>query len=83
MFLVIALISGGFAFGLIVGRWWALAAPIAFAVWVYKTDSPTFLGGTDISRGGVATVVGVWGSLAVLGGIGVRRITGRFVTPSE
>jgi hypothetical protein len=82
MALVAALIGAGVLLGLIVGRWWALAAPIAFAVWVYKTDRPGFLGAADISRGGIATVVGVWASVAVLVGVALRRFAQRFLEPS-
>jgi hypothetical protein len=82
MGLVAALIGGGLAFGFIVGRWWALAAPIAFAVWDYKTGRPEFLGAADISNGGAATVVGVWASVAVLVGVALRRIAREFVKPS-
>ena len=67
--------------GFLVGRWWALAAPLAFAVWIYVADSPVFLRGADISRGGVATVVGVWGVAAVVLGLFVRRFARRFVSP--
>jgi hypothetical protein len=69
----VVLIAGGLVFGLIVGRWWAVAAPIAFAIWNYRTGSPDVFGAADISRGGAATVAGVWASAAVLVGVGVRR----------
>jgi hypothetical protein len=82
VFLAVALVAGGLVVGLIVGRWWAVVAPIAFAVWIYKTDRPVFLSGTDLSRGGVATVIGVWGSVAVLVGVAVRRIARGLISRS-
>jgi hypothetical protein len=33
----IILIGGGFLFGLIIGRWWAFAAPTALGVWAGLT----------------------------------------------
>jgi hypothetical protein len=75
--LALALIGGGVVLGFAVDRSWALPAPIVFAVWIDATGSPDFFGAADISRGGAAAVVGVWGVAAVLAGIGIRRLARR------
>jgi len=75
----VALIAGALVLGLPVGRWWALAALIAFAVWNYNTGRIDPFGAADISRGAAATVVGVWGALGVMLGVALRRIALAFI----
>ena len=62
-----ALAVVGFVLGLVVGRWWALAAPIAFGIWVTavsELEVPGWLIG------------GIWGPdrlRRVAGGVLLRR----------
>jgi hypothetical protein len=62
----VAVIAGGLVLGLLIGRWWALVAPVAFAVWNYKTGRIDPFGAADISNGAAATVIGVWASVGVV-----------------
>jgi hypothetical protein len=69
--LVPILIAGGFLLGLIVGRWWALAAPVGVGAWVVVVSevevSAWFLG---FAYGGVAAV-------SVAAGVLLRRFASR------
>ena len=60
----LVLIAGGALLGLIVGRWWALAAPLAVGVWIaFETEveavPPWFLGGMYALGGAVGVAVGI------------------------
>lgn len=65
--LTIVALAAGFIAGLAIGRWWALAVPVAGGVVVGLTSElevdPVFLGGA----------VAVLGALACAAGILVRR----------
>jgi hypothetical protein len=71
---VVVVIAGGFLLGLLVGRWWTLAAPIAFAVWDAATRRVDPFGAADISWGAAAFVISVWASVGVVLGLALRRI---------
>jgi hypothetical protein len=68
----VAVLVGGVAIGLLVGRWWIVLAPVGFGVWIAATTEvdevpPWFLGLAY-------DVAGVAGSLV---GLLVRRRAGR------
>jgi hypothetical protein len=70
--LPLLLIVAGLLFGLAVGRWWALAAPVAFAAYVAAESNvdeipPWFLG----------MAYGLIGAAGVAAGILLRRFAGR------
>jgi len=61
--LYLALVAGGFALGLILGRWWTLAAAVAVGVWVGVEEDVEvpgwYLGLGYALLAGLPTVVGV------------------------
>ena len=65
--LALILIPAGFLLGVVVGRWWVLLAPAAFAIWIGATE--------EVEISGWLIGVG-YGGLAALGtavGLLVRR----------
>jgi hypothetical protein len=66
----------GFALGALTGRWWALLAPAAFAVYVTvesEVEVPSWFLGLGY---------GLIGGLAVVGGVLLRRFANRNAKPS-
>jgi hypothetical protein len=62
---------GGFVFGVVFGRWWALLAVAPFAAWFLATNELGHVG---------AIVTGVLSALlasAIAAGVGLRRLTDR------
>lgn len=56
----------GVVIGLVVGRWWALVAAIAFAAWIWRTmevEAPSWV--LALGYGGIA-------ALGIAGGVVVR-----------
>ena len=82
MLLGVAVMGGGFAVGFVVGRWWALAGPVALGVYVYVSAETSRYGHSDIPWGIVALGFGVWATVGVLGGLLARHFAKRFVKPS-
>ena len=66
MVFLIAL-AGGALVGLVVGRWWTLVAPAAFAVWVY------FASEVEVPSWYLALVYGLSGAAGVVVGVLARR----------
>jgi hypothetical protein len=62
---------GGFLIGLVVGRWWALVLPAAFAAWILTGDTG------DVPVWAVALFTAGIAALGVLVGVAVRRVTRR------
>ena len=70
----VAVIGGGFLVGFVVGRWWALAAPVALGVYVYVAAEASRYGHSDIPWGAVALAYGVWAAVGVVGGLLARHL---------
>jgi hypothetical protein len=73
----VAVIGGGFLVGLVVGRWWALAAPVALGIYVYFTAEASRYGHSDIPWAAVALAYGVWAAVGVVGGLLARHLARR------
>jgi hypothetical protein len=70
----VAVLLGGLALGLLVGRWWVVLVPATFGAWVAAVSdvdevSPWFLGLAYAAFGVVGALVGVF----------VRRRAGRIL----
>jgi hypothetical protein len=62
----------GFAFGLVLGRWWALAAALPLGAWILLTNE------LDGHIGAwVATVLSLLLACAIGAGVGIRRLSAR------
>ena len=63
----LALFGAGLAVGLVVGRWWALLAPVGFGVWVGLV--------TEVEVGGwfLGTAYAVICGAGTAAGVGVRK----------
>jgi hypothetical protein len=66
----------------VLGRWRALAGPVALGIYVYTAPESSRFGDSDIPRGIVALAYGVWAVVGVIGGLLARRFANRFVKPS-
>jgi hypothetical protein len=71
-------LAAGLGVGLIVGRWWALAAAPVVGFIVYDWAKPSSDVRSDIPWGELAIVYGIWAcvlsAVGVLIGIAVRRL---------
>ncbi len=63
---------GGFAFGLVIGRWWTLAAVVPFTTWFLATNELEGQLGTW-----VAGVLSVLLACAIAAGVALRRLDRR------
>ncbi len=60
----VAVLLGGLILGVLAGRWWVVAAPLAFAAWIAATSDvdevpPWFLGLAYALLGVIGTLVGI------------------------
>jgi uncharacterized membrane protein YhaH (DUF805 family) len=62
----------GFAVGLVVGRWWAVAAAAPFGGWILATNNLQGHVGALI-----AVILTVLLALAIAAGVALRRLQGR------
>jgi hypothetical protein len=75
---VAAVIGGGFVLGFLLGRWWALAGPVAFGIYLYLSAEASRFGHSDIPWNVVAIAYAVAGALGVIGGLAARHVARHF-----
>jgi hypothetical protein len=57
----------GLILGVVVGRWWALLAAVAFGVWIWRNT------GVEISHEFLGFVSGGFAAIGIAAGVFVRR----------
>ena len=72
--LALILIAAGFVLGVVVGRWWALLAPVAFAIWIGATEEVEVSGWLiGVGYGGLAALGTALPALSVQRSLRVTR----------
>jgi len=80
--ILLAFIGGGFLLGFVIGRWWALAGPVAWAIYVMiKAQEPRYAQ-SDIPWGLITVIYAGLASVGVIAGWQARRLTRHFAKPS-
>jgi gamma-glutamyl phosphate reductase len=81
MFLVVYM-GGGFLLGFVIGRWWALAGPIGWAIYALNKAQEPRYAQSDIPWGAIIVIYAALASVGVIAGWLTRRLTRRFAKPS-